>query len=141
MFLGIEIGGTKLQFGVGRGDGPPLETLERLDVEPQYGAEGIRKQIVQVSKPLIERYGVRGIGIGLARAKSTGPPALRLATTPSARAVVETSEVARAAARAICIFMTPSLPSRSAKAVAEGPAGEMSRGDRTPVEHVSEQTQ
>ena len=64
MFLGIEIGGTKLQFGVGRGDGPPLETLERLDVEPQYGAEGIRKQIVQVSKPLIERYGVRGIGIG-----------------------------------------------------------------------------
>ena len=25
MFLGIEIGGTKLQLGVGRGDGTPLE--------------------------------------------------------------------------------------------------------------------
>ena len=40
MLLGIEIGGTKLQFGIGAGDGPPLAALERLDVQPQHGAEG-----------------------------------------------------------------------------------------------------
>ena len=28
MFLGIEIGGTKLQLGVGTGNGPPLIALE-----------------------------------------------------------------------------------------------------------------
>lgn len=64
MLLGIEIGGTKLQFGVGRGDGPPLATLLRLDVEPERGAERIRQQILEVVPPLIERYGVQGIGIG-----------------------------------------------------------------------------
>jgi len=64
MLLGIEIGGTKLQFGVGRGDGTPLATLERLDVEPQHGADRIRQQIVQTCKPLIERYAITGIGIG-----------------------------------------------------------------------------
>jgi len=64
MFLGIEIGGTKLQFGVGRGDGRPLARLQRLDVEPQFGAEGIRRQIVQTARPLIEDYGVTGIGFG-----------------------------------------------------------------------------
>ncbi len=64
MFLGIEIGGTKLQLGVGTGDGPPLAALERLDVEPQHGAEGIRRQIEEAARPLIERYGVTRIGIG-----------------------------------------------------------------------------
>jgi len=64
MLLGIEIGGTKLQLGVGRGDGPPLAQLQRLDVEPHLGAEEIRRQIVRAARPLIERYGVRGIGIG-----------------------------------------------------------------------------
>ena len=64
MFLGIEIGGTKLQLGVGAGHGPPLAALERLDVEPQHGAEGIRRQIEEAAKPLIERHGVTRIGIG-----------------------------------------------------------------------------
>lgn len=64
MLLGIEIGGTKLQFGVGRGDGPPLVRLERLDVEPERGAERIRRQILEACRPLIERYRVSGIGIG-----------------------------------------------------------------------------
>ncbi|MGQ9574243.1 MAG: ROK family protein [Thermoguttaceae bacterium] len=64
MFLGIEIGGTKLQLGVGRGDGPPLAALARLDVEPQSGAERIRRQIQEVAGPLIRQYGVRRIGIG-----------------------------------------------------------------------------
>jgi glucokinase len=64
MLLGIEIGGTKLQFGVGHGDGRALATLERLDVQPQLGAERIRRQIVDTCKPLIERYEVTGIGFG-----------------------------------------------------------------------------
>jgi len=64
MLLGIEIGGTKLQLGVGTGDGPPLAALERLDVKPQHGAEGIRRQIEEAAKPLIERHGVTRIGIG-----------------------------------------------------------------------------
>jgi glucokinase len=64
MLLGIEIGGTKLQFGVGHGDGRPLAALERLDVEPQSGAEGIRRQILQMARPLIEAHAVTGIGFG-----------------------------------------------------------------------------
>ena len=55
MFLGIEIGGTKLQLGVGRGDGTPLETLQRLDVDRRQGAEGIRRQIAEVGRRLIAR--------------------------------------------------------------------------------------
>jgi len=64
MLLGIEIGGTKLQFGVGRGDGPPLVELRRLSVQPKEGAEAIRRQIVRTAGPLIEQYGIQGIGIG-----------------------------------------------------------------------------
>jgi glucokinase len=64
MFLGIEIGGTKLQFGVGHGDGTPLVELVRLNVDRAAAAEGIRRQIQQASKTLIERHGVAAIGIG-----------------------------------------------------------------------------
>jgi glucokinase len=64
MLLGIEIGGTKLQLGVGRGDGPPLVELERLDVKPELGAEPIRRQIVEAATPLIRRHGVTAVGIG-----------------------------------------------------------------------------
>ena len=64
MYLGIEIGGTKLQLGVGAGDGGPLAALERLDVEPAQGAQGILKQIAQKAKPLIRKHSVRAIGLG-----------------------------------------------------------------------------
>lgn len=64
MFLGIEIGGTKLQLGVGSGDGPPLAALERLDVAPARGAEGIRRQLEQAARPLIQRFGVTAVGFG-----------------------------------------------------------------------------
>jgi glucokinase len=64
MYLGIEIGGTKLQLGVGRGDGPPLVALVRLDVDRAAGAEGIRRQIEQAAKPLVERHRATAIGIG-----------------------------------------------------------------------------
>jgi len=64
MFLGIEIGGTKLQLGVGSGDGGPLAALERLTVEPSGGAQAIRRQIAEAGGRLIHRYGVSAIGIG-----------------------------------------------------------------------------
>lgn len=64
MFLGIEIGGTKLQLGIGPGDGSPLVALERLRVQPEHGAEGIRRQIAVAAKPLVNRYAVKRIGFG-----------------------------------------------------------------------------
>ena len=64
MFLGIEIGGTKLQLGVGAGAGGPLAALERLEVDRQHGAEGIRAQIGRIAPTLIARHGVTAVGIG-----------------------------------------------------------------------------
>ena len=43
MYLGIEIGGTKLQFGAGAGDGK-LVGLWRETVDLKAGPEGIRRQ-------------------------------------------------------------------------------------------------
>jgi len=64
MRLGIEIGGTKLQFGVGAGEGAsPLEIVRR-DVRIADGARGILDQIVSVAKPLIAKHAIRGVGIG-----------------------------------------------------------------------------
>jgi glucokinase len=68
MFLGIEIGGTKLQLGLGEGDGS-LRGLWRGPVEVAAGAEGIRKQIVHAVPELlansrVDKASIRGIGIG-----------------------------------------------------------------------------
>jgi glucokinase len=68
MFLGIEIGGTKLQIGLGEGDGV-LRGLWHGRVNVQAGAEGIRRQIVEGTPELLAQAGVakeqvRGIGIG-----------------------------------------------------------------------------
>lgn len=64
MFLGIEIGGTKLQFGVGTGQSASLAALVRKDVAPKKGAEGIRRQIADVAPGLIREHNVKGVGIG-----------------------------------------------------------------------------
>ena len=64
MLLGIEIGGTKLQIGVGRGDGGPLLALERRDVVPERGAHGILEQIAQLGRQLIEAHSIEAIGVG-----------------------------------------------------------------------------
>lgn len=64
MFLGIEIGGTKLQLGVGDAESRSLAALERADVCPTDGADGIRRQIERIGAPLIEQYAVRAIGVG-----------------------------------------------------------------------------
>ena len=68
MFLGIEIGGTKLQLGVGAGDGH-LAGLWRGPVDVSAGPEGIRRQIIQAVPELlkqskIDRARIKGIGIG-----------------------------------------------------------------------------
>jgi glucokinase len=68
MFLGIEIGGTKLQLGLGRGDGQLL-ALWRGAVDAAAGGEGIRRQIVAAIPELLAKAGVsrealRGVGVG-----------------------------------------------------------------------------
>jgi glucokinase len=68
MYLGIEIGGTKLQLGLGRSDGELLG-LWRGTVDASSGGEGIRQQIVAAVPELLSRSGVerqhlRGVGVG-----------------------------------------------------------------------------
>jgi glucokinase len=67
-FLGIEIGGTKLQLGVGDGQGV-LACLWRGTVNPAAGPEGIRKQIIEAVPTVLDKGGVSrsllyGVGIG-----------------------------------------------------------------------------
>ncbi len=64
MYLGIEIGGTKLQLGVGSGHGPPLVALERRNVDRSRGGAAIREQIVEAGRSLLARYQIEGIGYG-----------------------------------------------------------------------------
>ncbi|HEX3998988.1 MAG TPA: ROK family protein [Pirellulales bacterium] len=64
MFLGIEIGGTKLQIGVGAGDGSQPVALSRLEVDPAAGAVGILSRIEAEAAALAARFPVRRIGIG-----------------------------------------------------------------------------
>jgi glucokinase len=70
LLLGLEIGGTKLQLGIGHGDGRLL-ALARLNVDPQAGAYGIQSQIKAALGPLCERVGkspsdlqAAGVGFG-----------------------------------------------------------------------------
>jgi len=68
MFLGIEIGGTKLQLGIGPGDGS-LRALLRLPVAPVGDAERIRRQILDAVPKLLSQAGLTcsdlgGIGFG-----------------------------------------------------------------------------
>ncbi len=67
-YLGIEIGGTKLQLGIGPGDGTMAE-LWRGTVDPAAGGDGIRKQISAAVPELLSSSGIqrsqlKGVGIG-----------------------------------------------------------------------------
>jgi glucokinase len=67
-YLGIEIGGTKLQLGIGPGDGT-LAGLWRDTVDVAAGGDGIRRQIAAAVPELlrqagVERAAVRGVGVG-----------------------------------------------------------------------------
>src|SRR5881392_2144908 len=67
MYLGIEIGGTKLQLGIGLGDGTLL-AFWRGPVEVAAGANGIRRQITAAVPELLAKSGIdrgRLIGIGI----------------------------------------------------------------------------
>src|SRR5258707_276504 len=57
MFLGIEIGGTKLQLGLGRGDGTILHRW-RGNVEVAAGGDGIRRRIVAALPELLAQAGM-----------------------------------------------------------------------------------
>jgi glucokinase len=61
-FLGVEIGGTKLQVVAGR----PEKILERraFAIDQQAGAEGIRHQIASVLPDLIAKYRPLAVGAG-----------------------------------------------------------------------------
>jgi glucokinase len=68
LLLGIEIGGTKLQLGLGRGDGELL-ALHRSAVDPERGGEGIRQQLSRSVDPLLReikatRRDLSAVGIG-----------------------------------------------------------------------------
>lgn len=64
MYLGIEIGGTKLQVGVGLGKAPKLAELTRGEVVAKQGASGILSRIEELSAPLLARHPIRAVGIG-----------------------------------------------------------------------------
>jgi glucokinase len=64
VYLGIEIGGTKLQFGVGRADGSPLAASQRVEVDPVRGAAGILEEIQRHGAALLQKHDVERIGIG-----------------------------------------------------------------------------
>ena len=68
--IGIEIGGTKIQAGVGA-RGAPLSGLARAEVDPERGAEGIRAALPELVRQALARAGAAaadavcmGIGFG-----------------------------------------------------------------------------
>ena len=61
LYLGIEIGGTKLQLVLG--DTRPSER-RKLAVDPQRGAQGIRDQIERALPELLQHADVKAVGIG-----------------------------------------------------------------------------
>lgn len=64
MFLGIEIGGTKLQLGVGAGESTDFVDFKRLHIDAAQGASGILAQIEQTAKPLIQQHDIKRVGYG-----------------------------------------------------------------------------
>lgn len=63
-YLGIEIGGTKLQLAVGAANSTSFTELVREDVDAKAGASGIVKQIESIGAQLINKHDVAGVGIG-----------------------------------------------------------------------------
>lgn len=63
MYLGVEIGGTKLQAGVCDRRGR-VKRLVREPVDRRGGAEKILTQLERLVPPLLESYPVNGIGVG-----------------------------------------------------------------------------
>jgi glucokinase len=62
-FLGIEIGGTKLQLVTGDAQAAILRR-HRFNVDPAEGADGIRRQIKESLPALLEEFQPAAIGVG-----------------------------------------------------------------------------
>jgi glucokinase len=62
-YLGIEIGGTKLQFALGD-DAAAIVRRWRLTVDRERGATGIRQQIEATLSEILSTSPVQGIGVG-----------------------------------------------------------------------------
>jgi len=62
-YLGIEIGGTKLQVAVGTASGFLVETI-RETVPAGAGGREIRRIILELSRRLIDTHPISGIGVG-----------------------------------------------------------------------------
>lgn len=63
IFLGIEIGGTKLQLVVGDSSAQIIRRW-RLTVEPAQGAVGIRQQIESTTAEILTTHAIRAVGAG-----------------------------------------------------------------------------
>lgn len=74
MYLGVEIGGTKLQLAVGKGEGEEPAAFERFDVDPARGAAGILEHIERCGSSWMRSFPLRAVGIGFGGpvASSTG---------------------------------------------------------------------
>jgi glucokinase len=64
MYLGIEIGGTKLQLGVGDGQRAEFVDFVRADIVAEEGASAILRQIAELGRPLVKKHGVTRAGFG-----------------------------------------------------------------------------
>jgi glucokinase len=62
MYLGIEIGGTKLQLFVGAGR--EVQARSRFEVDPSKGGDGIRQQIERAIGPLTSSWSPSALGVG-----------------------------------------------------------------------------
>lgn len=63
MFLGVEIGGTKLQLGLCDRRGR-VRLMERRKVERRKGAAGILRQIEEIAPAMLHRVKAIGVGFG-----------------------------------------------------------------------------
>lgn len=66
--VGVEIGGTKLQAGIGSSDGK-LVALVRRAVDPSKGGAGIREQLPSIIDEVVKKAGcgpkdLKGVGVG-----------------------------------------------------------------------------
>jgi glucokinase len=81
-YLGIEIGGTKLQLVVGDETGQIVDRA-RLDVRREDAAEGIREQIAETIRSFLQEYRFLAAGVGF------GGPLNRKTATISASHQIE----------------------------------------------------
>ena len=62
-FVGIEIGGTKLQLVAGSGAGE-IRERQRFEIRPEEGADGIRRQIEGALPDMVTASAASAIGVG-----------------------------------------------------------------------------